>query len=320
LMKLGDTQSSFGSPGDLNQYVQVDLWDGQKLVGFLLSFDRKQISLASRSFGCLSLEMSAIKSIQLSNSGRALTGFTLICDYGQSRVFEVDGEGNEVWKLEDLFDPLDAELTPNGNILVTEQQDNAVREYDRDHNPVWEFEDLDHPRDADVLLNGNILICDTANGRVIEVNRKKEIVWVYGKKLARSELFKPYDADRLPNGNTLICDHHGERVIEVSPAGQIVWQLTKCKAVYDADRLPNGNTLITLHRTPKTTKYGRVFEVDRNGNLVWELQPKNAPSDADRLPDGTTMVAEDDGVRIYSREKKVVRMLKADWSLEANAY
>ncbi|MFQ5504042.1 MAG: PQQ-binding-like beta-propeller repeat protein [Planctomycetota bacterium] len=320
LFSLGERSASAGNVGDLNQYVQVDLRDGQKLVGFLLALDERQISIAADSFGCLSIDLARISSIQLSNSGRALTGFTLVCDYGEARVFELDGEGHEVWSLEDLFDPLDAELTPSGNILVTEQKDNAVREYDREGNIVWEYDDLEHPRDADVLPNGNILITDTSNLRVIEVDRDKRIVWTFGKKQARSRAFRPYDADRLANGNTLIADNENKRVIEVNPSGQIVWEQKNTVFVYDADRLPSGNTLITVHATERNRKLGRVFEVDRQGNVVWELTPRYPPFDADRLPDGTTLVAEDNGVRVYSRELKVLRELNANWATEANGY
>ena len=319
LFKLGKATAPLANIGDLNQYVQVDLRDGQRLVGFLLDMNSTELCVVSHAVGCVSLPLQSLSSIQLSNSGRALTGFTLIVDYGNTRVFEVDGEGREVWALEDLFDPVDAELTPEGNILVTEQADNAVREYDRSHEIVWEFTDLNHPKDADRLANGNTLITDTSSRRVIEVTPDKKIVWEFNRKHAGAAIFKPYDADRLADGNTLICDYDGERVIEVNPAGKIVWQQKGCKWVYDADRLPNGNTLITLHKIPGK-RTGMVFEVDVNHSRIWSVVTQSSPSDADRLPDGTTLVAEDGGVRVYSKQGKVLRKMEADWAWEANGY
>ena len=104
----------------------------------------------------------------------------------------------------------------------------------------------------------------------------------------------------------------------MNQAGKIVWQQKGCKWPYDADRLPNGNTLITLHMI-KGAKSGKVFEVDVNHNEVWSLVTQSAPTDADRLADGTTLVAEDGGVRVYSKQGKVLRKLKADWAWEANS-
>ncbi|MAE77333.1 MAG: hypothetical protein CMJ85_10745 [Planctomycetes bacterium] len=319
LFRLKTGSGTVGDPGDVNQYVQIDLRGGERIVGYLLELNGNAISLASKALGCFALPLHDVASMRLSNSGRALTGFTLVTDYGDSRVVEYDGEGREVWKLEDLFDPLDAELTPAGTILVTEQGDNAVREYDREGNVVWEFTDVTRPIDADRLANGNTLITDPGNFRVIEVDAKGKIVWDFGRKNVQKPEFKPYDADRLPNGNTLISDYLGEQVLEVSPAMKVVWRFGGAKFVCDADRLPNGNTLITM-RQP-----ARLIEITPAHVIVWEkrkLHEKDLqlPWDADRLPDGTTMVAENYGVRVYNKEGKVVRTFKSEWASEANSY
>ena len=78
-------------------------------------------------------------------------------------------------------------------------------------------------------------------------------------------------------------------------------------------------SIITLHKIAGA-KSGKVFEVDVNHSRIWSLVTQSAPSDADRLPDGTTLVAEDGGVRVYSKQGKVLRKMEADWAWEANAY
>ncbi|GEM_PF-1377999 len=321
LLRLETKGGPLTEPGDLNQFVLAELRDGQRLVGYLGDLGPTRILLADEIFGIVEIPLADIESLHLSNSGSALSGFTLIVDYGNIKVYEVDNEGKEVWALPlDLFGPVDAELLPNGNLLITEQEDNAVREYDRDGEEVWSFGDLDTPRDADILRSGNILITDTKNNRVIEVDRKKRILWTFGRKEARDSRFKPYDADRLPNGNTLIADFGGSRILEVAPDGSIVWEQKNLPFCYDADRLPNGDTLVTLHKTGKGPSTGKILEFNPNHQIVWQLTRLKNPSDADRLPDGTTMVCEVSGVSIYGRQGKLLSRFETDWATEASRY
>jgi hypothetical protein len=139
LFKLETAKGSLEGVGDVNQYVQVDLASGERVVGMLLDLGPGKIALASDSLGCFELPLQQVATLQLSNSGRALTGFTLVTDYGNTKVVEFDGEGREVWKLEDLFDPVDAHRTPAGTVLITEQGDNAVREYDTGGKVLWQY-------------------------------------------------------------------------------------------------------------------------------------------------------------------------------------
>ncbi len=314
LFPLGGTGLAAGDIGDIGQFAQLDLLDGERLVGYLLFLDATTVRIADKRMGCIDIALQDVARMQLSNSGRALTGFTLVCDFSNLSVQEFDGEGRVVWKLEDLFDPYDAEITPVGTILITEHGDDAVREYDRSGKAVWAFTKLAKPMDADRLANGNTLITDPGNNRVIEVDKDGNIVWTFGIAEAKRKEYKPYDADRLPNGNTLIADNGDKRVIEVNSAGEVVWELKGIDVVVDADRLPNGNTLIT-RRQPNM-----VFEVNAQGSTVWKLEKLTMPGDADRLPDGTTMVAEDGGVKIYGRDGAVLRTLAADWAMEASGY
>lgn len=305
--------------GDLNQYVQIDLADKQRLVGYLLDLEGDHIGLASRNIGCLALPLADTKTIQLSNSGQALTGFRLIVNYEESKVVEIDGEGRVVWELEELFYPADAELLVNGNVLITEQADGAVREYDRKGDVVWEYTDLQRPRSASKLPNGNVLIADPTANRVVEVGPDKKLVWEYTKKQAGKAVFRPYDVERLTNGNTLIVDFDdskGSRVFEVSPDNRIVWEY---KGTFlDADRLPNGNTLVC-----RSTGKGKSFEcleITPNKQIAWRITTKDYPYDVDRLPDGNTIVAEEGGVRIYNREGKMIKTVYKAWSYEVNSY
>ncbi|PIE23844.1 MAG: hypothetical protein CSA62_05460 [Planctomycetota bacterium] len=329
-------ESSPQEPGDLGQFVQANLIDKQVVVGYLLDLSPERLVLASPALGVVKLPSQNLLRIDMSHSGRAQTGFTLITDSNMMEVFEIDGEGQRVWTLEALYAPVAAKPTPSGNVLVVEQEDNAVREYDRDGTAAWEYpefqgkidrdKELNDPRDADRLSNGNTLITDYGNARVIEVSPEHEIVWSYGGKRRKALSFEPYNADRLSNGNTLITDYGGSRIIEVDRKGEIVWEYKGLSYPSDADRLPNGNTLVVCSRP------AQVIEISPGGQIVWELKGKNGlrtPVAVERLPDGTTMVCDIAGngkdekggqIRFFNRAGRQTRKIPCDFPQCAKRY
>lgn len=289
-------------------YVRFDTVDGDRVIGFLAGSSKTDFVVACPQLGAAVLPVAKVRHVEVGVGGGATWGFTLIADYSDNRVLEVDEQGRETFKIEDVFGAWDIECLDNNNLLITEFAVSRVQEVDRQGNVVWAYDDLKNPYDADRLPNGNTLIADAFSLRVIEVDRDKNIVWKYDQQI------RPYDVDRLPNGNTLIADVLRDRVIEVSPAGEIVWEVKGMNNVHDADRLPNGNTLITLRSK------GSVLEVDRDGSVVWELSGLVSPSDADRLPNGHTLVSENGTVREFDRKKQVVWRREVNWAVEANRY
>jgi hypothetical protein len=240
-------------------------------------------------------------------------GLTLVVDYSDNRIIEIDSAGTIVNELDNVFGAWDAEILPNGNYLITEFSVSRVSEVTRDGRVVWSLGGdnrgvLKNPYDADRLPNGNTLIADTFGGRVVEVDFQKNTVWSY------AEGIRPFDVDRLDNGNTLIADVLEDRVIEVNPEGVIVWEVRDMPNVHDADRLPNGNTLITLRTV------NRVVELDRDGKEVFRLDKLNSPSDADRLANGNTLVAENQMVREFDPQGKEVWRREMTWAVEINRY
>ncbi len=293
---------------DATVYTRLDLTTGDRLIGFICASNGGNIGVAVPLLGAAALPTSQLRRMEIGVGGGALWGFTLIADYSDNRIVEVDDQGRVVFAIEEVYGAWDTECLDSGNLLITEFSVSRVREVDRKGNDIWVFEDLKNPYDADRLPNGNTLIADTFGGRVIEVSPAKEIVWSYGDGI------RPFDCDRLANGNTLIADVLKDRVIEVSATGEIVWQLAGLPHVHDADRLPNGNTLITLRNK------GVVIEVDRDGKTVWELSSLSSPSDADRLPNGNTLVAENTRVREFDRRGNEVWRKEMTWAVEVNRY
>ncbi len=293
---------------DATIYTRLDLVTGERLIGFLADSSPDHVAVSVPLVGAAAIPLAQVTRMELGVGGGAMWGFTLIADYSDNRVVEVDDQGRIVFELDEIFGAWDAECLDNGNLLITEFSVSRVEEVDRKGKVVWMFEDLKNPYDADRLPNGNTLIADTFGSRVIEVDHDGKIVWSYANEI------RPFDCDRLANGNTLIADQLKDRVIEVSPAGEIVWEIKNLPSAHDADRLPNGNTLVTLRNK------GSVIEIDRDGRVVWELNGLNSPSDADRLPNGNTLVAENNRVREFDRRGNVVWQKEMTWAVEVNRY
>jgi hypothetical protein len=289
-------------------YVRMDLTTGERLIGFVAQCTGDHVALTVPRLGATALPWSTVTRVELGVGGGAMWGFTLIADYSDNRIVEVDDQGRIVFVIEDVFGAWDAECLDSGNLLITEFSVSRVQEVNRKGETIWQFEDLKNPYDADRLPNGNTLIADTFASRVIEVNQAGKIVWSYSKDI------RPFDCDRLANGNTLIADVLKDRVLEVSPTGEIVWEGKGLPNAHDADRLPNGNTLVTLRNK------GTVMEIDRDGKIVFELSGLSSPSDADRLPNGNTIVAENTRVREFDRHGNEIWKKEMTWAVEVNRY
>lgn len=293
---------------DTTTYARLDLVSGERLIGFVADSSGEHVAVSVPLLGAAVIPWSQVARLELVVGGGAMWGFTLIADYSDNRIVEVDDQGRITFVLEEIFGAWDAECLDNGNLLITEFSVSRVQEVNRKGEQVWVFEDLKNPYDADRLSNGNTLIADTFASRVIEVDPRGSIVWSYSKDI------RPFDCDRLPNGNTLIADVLKDRVIEVSPSGEIVWEVRGLPNAHDADRLPNGNTLVTLRNK------GSVLEIDRDGKVVFELTGLSSPSDADRLPNGHTLVAENTMVREFDRRGNPVWKKEMTWAVEVNRY
>lgn len=241
---------------------------------------------------------------------------TLICDYSDNLVLAVDADGKEVFRLDECFGVWDAELLPNGNVLVTEFSVSRVREVTQAGKTVWTYENLKNPYAAHRMTvgsaAGHTLIADTFGGRVLDVRPDGTVFWSYGDH--EHEDIRPFDVEQTPTGSILIADPLGDRVIEIDYHGNVLWQVKDLPSIHDADRLPNGNTLVTLRNK------GEVRELDRDGKVVWQLKGLSSPSDADRLSNGNTLVAENTAVREYDRDGKVVWEKHCAWAVEANRY
>jgi HEAT repeat protein len=237
---------------------------------------------------------------RLENAARTL-GYTLVVLLDQGRVLELDSANHPRLQIDRLDFPLDAQLLPNGNVLVAEHNGNRVTERNAKNEIVWE-KPIEGPLAAQRLPNGNTFIA--SRSQLIEVNRdgkdlpsidrpNGELI-MKAKKLPSGEIalitqlgttrfvllddkgheIRGFPVDLrysggrievLPNGNLLMPEAGNNRVVELDKSAAVVWEVAAEQPIA-AVRLPNGHTLIT------SMSEHRAVEVDRDGKEVWEYR------------------------------------------------
>ncbi len=147
----------------------------------------------------------------------------------RSTILEVNPEGEVVRTLTGLTKVDDADLLPDGRLLLCETGTDEVRIVDWEGRESWAISCSD-PREADLLPNGNVLVADGEAGRVFEADPEGQIVWEF------NNIVEPHEADRLPNGNTTICDAEGNLILEVDSSKKVVWKYNNVSHPDDHDR------------------------------------------------------------------------------------
>jgi len=168
------------------------------------------------------------------------SGNVLITDQSNERIIEVRiSDKTIVWQYgttgvagngdNQLSNPNAAELLTNGNILISDENNNRAIEvtHTTPSTIVRTFTaqgTVSGVAFASRLPNNHTLLTDSNNSRIVEVNRKDQVVWQYFTNTdpASNAAPLPTRAVRLANGNTVISDQFNNRVIVVNRAKQIV--------------------------------------------------------------------------------------------------
>jgi HEAT repeat protein len=231
---------------------------------------------------------------------RKWLGFTVICDSGGNRVFEIDRHGKQRWAIENVMTPLEAVVLAGNRVLIAEYGANRVTERDFKGKVRWEKQ-VNNPINVQRLPNGNTFIA-SQNGAIVEVDRAGKEVYsinnVPGNVLAacrsrKGDIFcltqtgqcsildttgkqlKSFATnhgpgslsglDVLPNGRILVTNRQTGKVTEFDAEGKSILEVDAPGAV-TASTLPNGHVL-AASQNPQ-----RVFELDRKGKVVWEYK------------------------------------------------
>ena len=164
-------------------------------------------------------------------------GNILITDQGNERIIEVQPSpnvgGTIVWQYGDdgvigigpnqLSNPNAAELLANGNILISDENNNRAIEVTHAAPSTIVKTFTAHGTVSGVafasrLPNGNTLITDSNNSRIVEVDSHDRVEWQYftNTRPGSNPSPLPTRAVQLANGNILISDQFNDQVIEVT--------------------------------------------------------------------------------------------------------
>ena len=158
----------------------------------------------------------------------------LITDQGNERIIEVRRSDKAiVWQYgqngvignrpNQLSNPNAAELLTNGNILISDENNNRAIEVTHT-TPSMIVETftaggtVSGVAFASRLPNGNTLITDSNNSRIVEVDSHDRVEWFYftNTRPGSNSAPLPTRAVQLANGNILISDQFNDQVIEVT--------------------------------------------------------------------------------------------------------
>ncbi len=213
-----------------------------------------------------------------------LLGINLICEIppneSQGIVWACRADGKKLWEIRDVNAPVDAQLLPNGNVLIAEWGSTQVAERDRSGKVVWSHKLNQVPTSCRRLPNGNTFI--GTYGEVLEVDPKGNVVYSYKDPNGGS----CYRAHRLPNGHVVFATSNST-IVELDAKGMLVRSVKTPIPTNDwtsIDPLPGGRFLLAVRSSQK------VIEIDTDGKIVWERTVRD-PMAVARLPNGNTLVS-----------------------------
>ena len=214
---------------------------------------------------------------------------------GQGRVLELTAAGKVRWEVDGLAWPWDAQVCPNGHILVVEQQ-NRISERDRQGKIVWQ-KTLNNPFSCQRLRNGHIFVLgrnqlyefDASGKEVFNHNFPGHIIGGHkfpdgqmafltyqGQYVRLDATGKQVKTFQVPfhwqngvmgaeilSGDRIVVSLGVGKVAEYADGGKLVWETTVFGPGYP-HRLRNGRTLVSSNNNTV------LMELDRNGKVVAE--------------------------------------------------
>jgi hypothetical protein len=237
-------------------------------------------------------------------------GYTLGVEYNTGRVWECDIDGSIRWEIKDLAGPMDAQVLPNGNVLIAEADGRRITERDIKGVVKWEKKIDPDPRNRDGaepngcqrLPNGNTFVSTTV--RAMEFG--PDGVLVYWCEIDSDQNTNAARKDR--NGNILYTYNRGIRMANTAgkDAGGVPLHGRKGKFVA-LEELPGTRFLVADCRS------GSVLEVNVEGNVIWEVAVPGACG-ATRLTNGNTLIGVNHKVIELDEDNKTV------WEKDAMGY
>jgi HEAT repeat protein len=221
-----------------------------------------------------------------------MLGYTLICDVGNNRVFEIDRHGKERWAIDNVNQPFDAMILPGKRVLIAEFNNQRVTERDFQGKILWEKRVPGNPSNVQRLPNGNTLVAMNG-GPILEVDRTGKEVYtiptVAGNVLAAKRSRRGDIFCLTFNGQCLMLDTTGKQLGNFATGHD-------ANSMGGIDLLSNGHILVSWQQV------GKVMEFDREGKKVLDRDAPGART-ATALPAGHILVASQNNQRVYEMDR-----------------
>jgi len=232
-------------------------------------------------------------------------GLMLVCEYDSAvgrpggQVWEATRDGTPRWRITGLLGAMDAQILPNGRVLIAENSAQKVTERDLTGAVRWQFQVQGNPIACQRLPSGNTFIATyhmvmevTPSNQVVYAHNKGPGFYLFSARKLRNGVILCMTAqgvileidsatgkelrtipsgtqggwcsvEALPGGRYLVATMANGQVREIDATGKSYWQVT-LPGAFRAIRLPNGNTLVASMTTRK------LVEFDRTGNQRWD--------------------------------------------------
>lgn len=261
----------------------------------------------------------------------------LISDAINSRVIEVDENGNIIWKYGKdgllgsdqglLWKPTCARRLSNGHTIIADSKNNRLVTIDQDKNIVNEIGQtnvsklfLTYPRSVQMLDKYNWLVTNTHKNSIFIMNQnQKKIIKPINDSYNKLNLFWPRCSIKNSDDEIIIADGKNNRIMFIDDK---TLQIKKVIDYYYEQG--NRMTIIDPHDikiNPKTNLLlitlsgnNRVIEMTSDGELIESYDNLNDPHSAYYFSNGIIIAnTEDNNIVIYyfSGKKEIINNFKS---------
>jgi hypothetical protein len=204
---------------------------------------------------------------------------------GHGRVLVVDRAGKVRREFDNLQGPWDAQLAPNGNLLVVERNLQRVSERDSSGKVLWQ-RSYPGALGCQRLRNGNLFV--VCQQQLLEVDKDGKAVFTHPYQMGSILAARKFRDGQIAyvgyNGAYVRLDANGKQVRTLQ-LPFVNFNLS------GADILPGDRVVVSVQNL------GKVIEYDKDGKPAWEAAVQ-FPAGPRRLRNGHTLVPSNSNTRI----------------------
>jgi DNA-binding beta-propeller fold protein YncE len=221
-------------------------------------------------------------------------GNIYVADSGNDRVQKLapSGQVAEVWQYclpgsnpcapapdqapGHFFDPEGIAVDGQGNVYVSEVDNNRLQKLDHDGKPLAMFQGFSSPFGLSIDRAGNVYVADLNNNQVQKLSPSGQPLQAFGAGSVKQPRGVTVDAD----GNVYISDTQNHRVQKFAPDGTLVTQWRRCEDDPTICQFPNsggGPGEFFYPRGATIDAAGDLYIADTSNNRVQRLYQTVVP-------------------------------------------